>query len=308
MKKLFFILMLLLVTLMSFATVNILSPVGPTTVSLVGMLENKVEQGVETNITFWKNFDQITSGLVSKTADIIILPVSTGAKLYTKGMEIQLSAVTLWKTFYMVTKNFSSTSIADYEGVDVYTPMGKGQTGDVMARFIFIKSGLKPDENVFMKYASPPEILALMAQGKVKAAVMPEPYVTLMLKKAKGTIAFDMQEKWGEFTGYNRIPITGAFVRKAALEEKPEEIAEALKALRKSVIYSKENPAEAVKLTTKYLKAVPEAVLIESLGRSDYNYESSQECKVEVLDYLQNVHDVDPKAMPSVPSDEFFQK
>ena len=102
------LLMLVIATammVMVFGQVNVLSPVGPTIVSLVGILEEKVETQSQMNITFWSSFDQITAQLVTKDVDIVITPVALGELLYDKGMDVQLAAVTLWKSFYLVTKD-----------------------------------------------------------------------------------------------------------------------------------------------------------------------------------------------------------
>ena len=287
---------------MVFAGVNILSPVGPTIVSLVGILEDKVETESEINIAFWSSFDQITAQLVTKDVDIVITPVALGELLYDKDMDVQLAAVTLWKTFYLVTKDLEVESLRDLADVEIYTPQGKGQTGDVLMRYEFNRLGV---ENFKIKYATPPEIIGLMATGKVQAAVLPEPFVSLTLTKVKGSeISMDMQEIWGNATGVYRVPITGILVRKQALENRPLEIVTTLNAIKASIDYAMNNVDEAVELTTKYFSGMPAPIMKQSLSRSEYAYATVLSIKDEVQQFMETVSAVDP-SIP-VPDEGFY--
>jgi len=308
MKKI--LLTLVLMTFLAgglFSAVNVLSPVGPTIVSLVGILEDKIDSAVELDIEFWTSFDQITASLVSKDADIVIVPVALGEMLYDKGMDVQLAAVTLWKSFYMVTSDIDADSLSDLKGVEIYTPQGTGQTGDVLMRYKFRELGLEVGEDVEIKYAKPPEIVGLMAKGKVKAAVVPEPFVTLMLKKVDGSeITFDLQAIWGEETGNYRVPITGVMVRKSALVERPLEISSALNAINDSIDFAMGNKDEAVALTTKYFSGMPAPVLKESLSRSEYAYKSVLKIRNEVQSFMKTINEIYPEI--PVPDEGFYAK
>lgn len=302
MKKGIIIVMIFLFAVgFALAKVNILSPVGPTIVSLVGILEDKVETESELKVDFWSSFDQITAQLVTKDVDIVIVPVALGELLYDKGMDVQLTAVTLWKSFYLIAKDVEAESFADLAKVEIYTPQGKGQTGDVLMRYEFNRLGI---DNFSIKYAKPPEIIGLMAKGKVKAAVLPEPFVTLALKKVPGTsIMFDMQKIWGDQTGVYRVPITGVFVRGEALEERPLEIVSALNAIKESIHYAMNNQDQALELTTKYFSGMPTPVMKESLSRSEYGYSTVLRVSDEVSSFMKTIHAIDP----SIPiTDEGF--
>ncbi len=303
MKKRFSIVVIAIVMMtMAIASVNVLSPVGPTIVSLVGILEDKVETESEVNIKFWSSFDQITAQLVTKDVDIVITPVALGELLYDKGMDVQLAAVTLWKTFYLVTKDIEVDSMKDLADIEIYTPQGQGQTGDVLMRYEFNRLGI---EDFTIKYATPPEIIGLMATGKVKAAVLPEPFVSLALTKVNGSkISLDMQEIWGNATGVYRVPITGVLVRKEALAERPLEIVSTLNAIKESIHYAMNNVDEAVELTTKYFSGMPAPIMKQSLSRSVYGYSTVVSVKDEVQRFMETVNAVDP-SIP-VPDEGFY--
>lgn len=304
-KGVILLMVLILASVSMFAQVNVLSPVGPTLVALVGVLEDKVQTESDINVEYWSSFDQITAQLVTKKADIVIVPVALGEMLYDKGMDVQLAAVTLWKSFYLVTSaDLDVNTLADLKDVEIYTPQGTGQTGDVLMRYEFARLGI---DDFTIKYAKPPEIIGLMAKGKVKAAVLPEPFVTLATKKVEGAkIALDMQKIWGDATGVYRVPITGVMVRKEALEEKPLEIVSALNAMANSIDFAMTHQDEAVELTTKYFSGMPAPVMKASLARSEYAYKTVLTVKDEVQSFLETVNTIDNKI--PVPDEGFYAK
>lgn len=296
-------LVLLLVISVSFA-LNVLIPVGPTVVAFVGLMEKKVSSDVELKIDFWRTLDQVSAQIAAKNVDLVVLPVSIGASLYSKGTNLRLAAVILWSGFYIVTKDFDLTDLKMLSGQEVYTPQGKGQTGDVLIRYVSERIGLKPDVDVKIKYAAPPEIVALMSANKVKIAVLPEPYVTLALKRAGARIEHDLQQLWSQYTQLPaRVPITGVFV---ASDLNEETLRKALAAIESSLKFAMQNKTEAALLSTSYLGGMPAEVIEESLTRTLYEYRRASEVKQEVLQYLSLTQQIEPSALPSLPDEKFF--
>ncbi|HPE69452.1 MAG TPA: ABC transporter substrate-binding protein [Thermotogota bacterium] len=304
-KRVFLVLFVGLATLA--LSVQFLSPVGPTMISVVGMLEQRVPQEIPAQFTFWSTFDQVTAELASGRAEIMALPVTLGATLYNRGIDVRLLAVTLWEGFYLVAPEGTVQSAGDLEGMQLYTPQGKGQTGDVLIRVMLQQQGLDPEKDVSILYATPPEIIGLMSAGKVKAAVLPEPFVSLALQKVPGlAIAMDMQKVWEATSGTPRVPITGIFVRGDTLEQKPLETISTLLALRDSIHFAMQNTDDALQLTTKYFQGMPVGVLKQSMTRSGFAFTSMLVGADEVKSYFQTVHELTPEAMPTLPPDDFY--
>ncbi|MEJ5229215.1 ABC transporter substrate-binding protein [Pseudothermotoga sp. U03pept] len=300
MKMLLILVLLVSVSVFSF---NVLVPAGPTVVSVVGLLEGRVTSEVPLKIDFWRTLDQVNAQITAKSVDIVILPVSIGTTLYLKNVDLRLAAVTLWSGFYVVTKDLQLGSLEDLNGKEIYTPQGKGQTGDVLTRFLIGRYNLS---NTSIKYAVQNEIVALMSAGKVKIAVLPEPFVTLAVKNASASIAFDLQEIWSKLTGKPaQLPITGVFVR-GDLLEKSEQLLFALEALKRSIDYAMQNKREVSELSAKYLGGMNPAVIEQALERTIYRYNSAKEKKEEIIFYLSVVNQIEPEAVPRVPDDDFF--
>jgi NitT/TauT family transport system substrate-binding protein len=288
MKKLSFIVLLLAIISFGFS-INILIPVGPTTISMSSILSNKIKSQTNINVEFWKNMDQITSYIISKKVDILLLPVSFGATLYAKGYNIKLAAITLWKGFYILGRN-KVDNLKDIK--EIYTPQGKGQTADVVLRYLMSEKGLKEGKDYHIKYASPQTILALFASNKIKYALLPEPFVSLVLFKVKDAkILFSLSNLFNKEKG---IPITGVFVTNNALEKYPVQVGEALSAIKESVIFAKTEPDSAVKLSLPYLKSLPEKVLDNAMKRMTIDFDYSYHVKKIIFSYIKIVGNVNP--------------
>ncbi|MDK2863872.1 MAG: NitT/TauT family transport system substrate-binding protein [Thermotogota bacterium] len=306
MRKTLTVFSALTIVAVGFAVV-LLNPVGPSVIPIAGILEGKVESDVSFEVRFWSNFDQLTAGLSSEDVDIVVLPISIGANLYARGFPIKLVAVNLWKSFYIVGKDIEVNQWEDLAGKEIYTPHGKGQTADVVMRFVAAKHGMTVGKDIKISYASPQEIVSLMSAGKVQLAALPEPFVTLAMKKAGAHIVIDLQELWAKETGYkDRLPITGIFVKKGFFEGEFSTFLSAINALKRSTEYARENPREVAELTTKYIPGMPFEVLLESIKRSLYQYVYAGDVKEEILEYLKAVHSVDPEAIVAIPDEGFF--
>ncbi len=281
--------------------INALIPVGPTTIAFVGLLEGKVQIDVPTKVEFWRSLDQVNAQLVAGTVDVVVLPVSIGASLYSKGLDLKLGGIFLWSGFYLVSKGEALTSVQQLSGKEIYTPQGKGQTGDVLIRLIVSKYNL---QNVSIKYLAQTEIVPLMSASKVSVAVLPEPFVTMAIRSASAQIAFDLQQLWSEMTGLeNEVPITGIFVSSKA---DPREVTKFLQSMSDSIRYAMQNKQEACELAAKYLGGVDTNTLLESLTRTKYEYRSAKQSKEAVLKYLQIVKEIEPSVLSEVPDDNFF--
>ena len=281
---------------------KILNPIGPSIIPVVGILENRFGEDLE--VVFWKSVDEVLAHVKKKDVDIAIIPVSMGANLYNKGLNIELAAVTMWKAFYVIgTENVSR--VEDLKGKEIYMPHSKGTTVDVMLRYMLTMAGIDPEKDVKLLYAPPQEIVALLKTGKAKIAAPPEPFVTIALKIPGVKILFDVQEEWSRFTGLPpRVPITGVFV----LRDSPS-IPSALKAIRDSLNWALENPQAACEKATEYLKGFRTDILLDAMKRSDYEYYSmstSSHVRWLILEYLSVINSVYPKAMPEVPDSGFF--
>uniref|UniRef100_A0A7C4CD78 ABC transporter substrate-binding protein n=1 Tax=Fervidobacterium thailandense TaxID=1008305 RepID=A0A7C4CD78_9BACT len=302
MKRLLVLTVILLAVLMH--AVVFINPFGPTLFPIAGLLSSEVKTEMALDIKLWRTLDEATAYIVSKKVNFAALPVTFGANLYTKGVDVRLVGVYSWRLFYVVAQpDFEFKGYQSFNGEQIYTAHARGQTADVVLRFLLVKNGLEPDKAVRFAYAQPQEIVSLFNSGKIKLAAVPEPFVTMML--SKGKIILDLQEEWNRMSGTKYgIPITGLFVT-GKLADYSGTVRLFEKSFVKSLNWSYQNLDKAVEITSKQL-GIPASVLKTSLQRSQYNYLSVKDCKDEVLHYLKKLNELYPEGLPKVPDEKFF--
>ncbi len=287
--------------------VTILNPTGPTVIPVAGIQSDNIVGEIDVNVQYWNNMDEITAALAKDEAQFVIMPVTTGANLYNQGMDIQLVGVHTWKLFYMVSNDVDEfDSWEALAGKEIYTPVGKGQTVDVIMRTAFHNAGLDPETDVSIVYAPPQEIVALFKEGKIEYAALPEPFVTLATQGDSGSVILDFQEYWGELTGLkNRFPITGVFVAKDFYEENPQAAEEVIKLISESVSWANTNTSEAVAASSEVLP-LPEPAVLLALERIDFTFVPASECQEEVNSFFEKTKEFYPEAS-DVPDAGFYR-
>lgn len=308
MKKQIFLLSFLFFSLLIFS-VTLTNPLGPTVVPVTGLMENTIDEEVEIDVSFWKDANEAVALLVSNQSDFAVLPVTVGANLYAQGLDLILLGVHEWEAFYLVgIGNESFNNIESLKGKEVYSPHGRGQTVDVLLRYLLVVNGLDPDKDVKFSYLPPQEIVSMFKAGKVTFAALPEPFATLAITGTDGKILLDFQKEWNEISGSKYgLPIAGLFVKKEILEKDPLLVSKVEKSFSESVIWANQNLDESLKITNQYL-TIPIPVLKQAMNRLKFEYIPISDCKEEVQNFLITMHEFYPEGLPKLPSEGFYYK
>ncbi|SHH51120.1 ABC transporter substrate-binding protein [Thermosipho atlanticus] len=304
MKKYFIFFLIVFISYFSFS-LTFINPFGPTIVPITPMLEGIVKGYVNLNIELWRTPDEAIAKIVSNYAKFAVLPITIAANLYTKGINIKLVGVHEWKVFYLVAKK-DINSLSDLKGKTVYSAHGRGQTVDVLLRYLLVSNGLIPDKDVKFAYAPPQEIVALFKAGKVEFAALPEPFVSMCLVN-DGKIVLDFQKEWNKISGsQNGIPIAGLFVVGDIAQYK-NLIEDVENTFKESINWSNKNLEKTLEFTSKYL-TIPTPILKNAMQRIEFRYVPISECKNDVNKFLSTMNELYPEGLPKVPNEEFYLK
>ena len=89
--------------------------------------------------------------LVSNQADFAVLPITVGTNLYARH-GFNFSRVHEWKAFYLIVDDVSKfTDLSSLKGRGLFS-YGRGQTVDVLLRYLLVVNGLAPDKDVKFYY------------------------------------------------------------------------------------------------------------------------------------------------------------
>ncbi len=287
--------------------VTLLNPEGPTVIPVAGIAGAQVHGDIAVNLQYWKTNDEAIALLTSGKADFIVLPIATAANIYARGVKIALLGVHEWKVFYMVASPQSAyEGWQSLKGKQIYIPVGKGNTVDVLLRSALTQTGLVPDQDVIIVYSPPQEIVQLFKAGKIEYAALPEPFVTLAAQGGNGKIVADFQKYWAELNaGSARLPIAGLFVKQDFRAKYPQETAEVARIFAQSTEWSDQNRDQALTLSAEILP-IPVPVMKEALTRIDFTYIPIEECRPEVDGFLKKMQELYPEGIKEIPDAGFY--
>ncbi|HWP97665.1 MAG TPA: ABC transporter substrate-binding protein [Syntrophomonadaceae bacterium] len=289
--------------------VTLINPVGPLVIPVIALDKGKIAGDVKVAVKYWKTNDEVVAMLSKGDVDFAVLPITQAANLYAKQKNLVLVGVHEWKVFYLVAANNAEfNDWRSLKGKTVYTPPSKGQTADVLMRAGIAKEELKPDEDVKISYATPPEIIALFQSGKIDFAALPEPYATQAIAGDKGKIVLDFQKFWGELTaGPEQLPVAGLFVTKQFMDSYPAETAKVEKLFADSTTWGNVNIDQAIDLS-KEIFPVPQPVMKDAMQRIDFHYVASKDAQKETDAFLKKMNELYAPALPTVPDAGFYSK
>jgi NitT/TauT family transport system substrate-binding protein len=238
--------------------------------------------------------------------DAAILPSTMASVLYNKGIAYRCAAVTGMGNLSLVgRKDAGLDSLRDLESLTLHIP-GKNTTPDLITQLIAGKRNL----NLNLDYSfNPSDLAKALAGGVVKAAVLPEPLVSIALKSSDDLeILYDMQTLWKDsFKEGREYPLTVLVLRKSFVENWPGLAREILDAAGESLAWVKDNPAEASALIGEHGFTLPAPIVKQAIPRSNYVFLEGKEMSMAVTPYFERVAELNPASLGGrVPADEFY--
>lgn len=216
--------------------------------------------------------DIMAAKLISGEYDAAVLPVNMAAKLYSAGIPIRLAAIVGEGMVSFLTSDPALASLRDLKGATVNVA-GQGATPDYLFKRLLKDAGLDPEKDLRLDYALPyPEAAAALAGGKIRYAVLPEPFSTMAMEAAAkaGTILrkpFDLGALWTASTGQASYPMT-AFVVSGRLAADKASAKILLAAYEASIASVKADPKAAGLLVAKHDLGLPAPIAEKAIPRS----------------------------------------
>jgi NitT/TauT family transport system substrate-binding protein len=294
-------------------TVNIAGLQGPTSIGMIKMIEDtpSLGQDVSSNYQIAQNPDIMVAKIIAGEVDFAIIPINLAAKIYNKGVDYRLAAMSTWGVLYVVGSEAGIKEWQDFEGKTVYS-IGKGTSPDIIFRYLMAKNGLDPDKDVQMNYSlGQIELAEAVIAEKVKLALLPEPFVTMMLTKNSNiALVMDIQEEWNK-VNEGKVPFaqSGMVVRGEFAQKYPAIVAQVLEEYKKSIDWVNANPKEAGILTEKHNIGIKADIAEVAIPRCNQRFEDAQTSKEAVEAYLRVLYDFSPSDIGGkLPDEKFYYK
>lgn len=284
---------------------------GPTGVGMVGLMQAQ-ESGTATNdysFTVTDSPEDVVAKVASGDVDIAAVPTNLGATLYAKTSgAVKMLAVNTLGVLYIVENGQAIESMADLKGKTIHAT-GQGSNPEYVLRFLLQRSGLDPETDVEIVFASEHDELAtLVAGGEVGIALLPEPFVTAVtVKNPELRVAVDLTEVWSEaVTDGSQLMMGGVIARSDFVEKNPDAVTAFLAEYEASVQQALSDVAGTAELCEQFGIIPSAAVAKQALPRLNLVFLAGEEMKAGLQGYLQVLYDANPKSVGGALPDSGF--
>ena len=282
---------------------------GPSGIGAVYLMEQdgRGETISNYNFTIAGAPDALIAQLISGELNAAALPSSTAATLYQKseGRVLALAVSTLGVLYFLENGN-KINGIEDLAGKTIVTS-GQGSTVEYVLSYLLAAHGLRMGEDVTVDFKSEhTEAATLAAAGNYEIALLPEPFVTILLNQNNEfRIALDITAQW-EQAGMGRLPMGVIAVNKDFASKNTGLITAFLSEYKTSVEYANGYPVETAALTEKY-DIMPAAIAEKAIPRANIVYIAGPEMKNMLGAFYRILYDFNPAATGgSLPDDDFY--
>lgn len=305
MKKLIITVFVVSLALVSFG-INYMNPVGPTLIPIAELLSSDISNevpGLEINL--WRSVDEAISMLVTGRAQISLLPVTVGVKLAASGVDIKLAAVSMWNGFYFLSTEKSIDDIKDLVGTMIYTLQAPGQTADTILRGALESRGYEVGRDVSIVYVGGAEAVQLLASGKAKLILVPEPFASLAEARVQSVIrSMPIEDLWESFNDRRiNIPTSGIFVSGSLDRSVVESF---LLLYQQSMSLSLANREKTAEIVSEKMGGFPIPVLQKAMDTAGFLFADSEKAREETTIYIEKLRELDQELTGDIDLDALF--
>lgn len=274
---------------------------GPSAIGTIKMLDEQpsLGNGVKVSYVMEQSPDVLASKLLTGEIQMATIPTNMAAKIYNKGVGYQLAAMNTWGVMYVVTNGASISKWSDLKGQQI-TSVSQGSAADIAFKYLLSKNNINPDRDVNISYtASPVELAQTVIAGKSKIAVLPEPWVSVVLSKNQNArLALDVQQEWTRINGQD-VPFaqTCLVVKKDFADKNKAVVNKFLDEYKKSLDWVNNNTAQAGNLVKNRDIGIPADVAAAAIPRCNNKYVDGANARPAVEKCLQVMLDFSPESI-----------
>ncbi len=295
MKKILFVLLLIISIMPCFAqavkedstsTVKLGVMQGPTGFSSSAL-------GDIAQIEVYPSPNEAVAKLIKGELDMIALPANAAANLYNKGVGIKVLAIIGEGMLSVVGTNKNAKTLS--------VP-GTGGTPDHMATLLY------PEYEKEYSVTAPAQLAQLLIAGKVELAILPEPFVTMVMSKNPNIkVISNVQERWAELTGQKQYPMSVLIVKDTFAQEHPILIQKVKEAYKNSIETILNDPTTAGQKIEE-LGIMKAEMATPALENCALIFKEGNEAKEELVSYYTTLLTLAPDAIGGkLPDDNIWK-
>lgn len=288
-------------------TLKVSVPDGIPALTMAKMIkeDETIGENILIEYTVEKTTDTLAAKVLSKEADIAIVPSNLAAQTYNKELGYKIAATGGWGSFYLV----SEEAIEDPKALigQEITTIGKNLTPDIMLRHILELKGIKADQDVTINYLNgATELAPNYLGGQISIASVPEPMLSTIIGKKPNThIILDFNEEWkAAYASENGYPQSSLIVKEDIIVDNKEFVENFLTAYEKSIIWANENPEELGEYAKDLELAINPEVLPEAIKRANMKFVPAQQSMDDYHTFFKVLFEMEAKTIGGEIPDE----
>jgi NitT/TauT family transport system substrate-binding protein len=291
--------------------INISALNGTTALGMAKMINDSATDNMNYNISLHPSADTVTAPIVSGECAIAALPTNVAVRLFNKSQgKVQLLSLNTLGVLYLIQgEGESITALDQLRGKTVYVP-GAGANPEYITAALLTKAGLKVGEDVTIdatSYSSPDALVAAVAKGNAKLAVLPEPKVSATISQNQTiSVALDLTKEWENQYGKNTLVQGCLVVNTEFAKAHPAEIAQFLKDYKASVEFIKAGSDEAVNMIVSANILPKAAIAKKALPNCNLCYFAGEDMKTVMNAFCSAIYSYDTASITKMPTDDFY--
>jgi len=245
-------------------------------------------------VKIFTNHSQAHALFLKGEVEILCTGLAVGVNFFRRGIPVQIINSHVSGLTWLVTDP-GIKKFRDLKGTTLYLPFA-GSPIEEVTQFFARAEGLIWNRDITIKYSPVPGATALLGQGRIRAAALPEPFVSLVLKQTgqgqrpvKLHLAADYKALWQKHTGnLYGYPQVGTFVHPVFARSHALLIHALNVALARAISSISRNPDQAATTAGLYMD-FPHDVLLSSLGRTKFHLWHGEDLKQVIYHYYQTI-------------------
>lgn len=278
---------------------------GPSSIPAAWLMENYK------SAEFTKHADPqaLLPKLIKEEVDVGFFPLNVAAKVFNSTNGAVICAAVTGNGNLSVISTVDVKRFTDLKNKTIYVA-GQGATPEYITRYLLEQNELKIGKDVILDYSIPTaQIAANLISGKIKYAVVPEPFSTIAEEKSeKVKRVLNLQNEYMAFNEtLDNFPLTVLVVRKAYAEKHADELNNFLINYKKAFEWTIKNPKSAGNLVEKNDLGLASGIVTKSIPKANYVYIPAKEAKNKIEALLNIYLTYSPEAIGGkLPSNDFY--
>jgi NitT/TauT family transport system substrate-binding protein len=281
---------------------------GPSAISVAQWLQQSpVIAGKKVKIVVCDEVSDLQALMIQKKVDFALLPTTMAAILYNKGVDYRMVACPVQGSIYVV----SSDSISSFDDLKnrKIGISGQGTTPDVLFELLAKRHGFTlQEQHLDFSIGTHADLAQAVVLGKIKTALLPEPFVTLVCtKNPKVKPVVNLAGELAKSDSSTLFALTAFVVCKSMVEQQKTVVDSVAKRYQVAIEWLYAHPERTAQAVVD-AKVLPNVqVALRSIPRCGIRYISASAASVRIADYLRIFLNFDPKTVGGrLPDSNFY--